>query len=107
MLRVEGSCCWTVHAKKKYKGFKTFLLNQGEFSLSSKLMRSISKTECQKMPSLYLASSGGILALITVISLVLFIKYQKRKKCKDGVKDFGEGEVMFKMAADEGDNESA
>ena len=70
-------------------------------------MRSISKTECEKMPSLYLASGGGILALITVFSLVLFIKYQKRKKCKDDVKDFEEGEVMFTMTVDEDDIESA
>jgi len=93
VLRVEGSCCWTVHARKKYKGFKTFLLNQGEFKISSKLVRSISKTDCETMPSLYMASCGGI--FIMIISSVLLSKYQKRVKCKDDMKDFENRDEML------------
>jgi len=60
VMRVEGNCCWTVHARKKFKGFKTFVRSQGEMNLPSKRLRSISRTECStiSMPRMYRAGGG-------------------------------------------------
>jgi len=86
VMRVEGNCCWTVHARKKFKGFKTFVRSQGEMNLSSKRLRSISKTECStiSLPRIYMAGSGwvGVIGVVVlgIILAILSVKYKFGKK---------------------------
>merc|ERR1712123_311557 len=68
LARVEGNCCWTVHARKKFRGFKTFVHSQGELNLSSRLLRSIARTDCSSMPRIYVAGSGWVAVVVVGVA---------------------------------------
>jgi hypothetical protein len=100
LMRVEGNCCWTIHARRKFKvsslcfnfhisyfyfsilqGFKTFVQSQGELNLPSKLIRSIASTECSKMPQMHFAGVGWVAVVVVGVAVLLlstvFITYKK------------------------------
>ena len=102
-LRVEGSCCWIAHARKRFKvsiyllviiglnkslintpfqGFKTFLSHQGEHNVPSKLFRSLSKTECHLLPVLKLGSCGWLAGLGLLLVLIITAVFKKKKEKK-------------------------
>merc|ERR1711915_326448 len=81
-IQIEGNCCWTLHAKKRFKGFKTFLAKQGDHKIPSKLIRSVSRTECHLIPSLPLGGLGwpGVGLLVILVGVVFLVKERLMKK---------------------------
>eukprot|EP00092_Neocalanus_flemingeri_P006701 GFUD01007237.1.p1 GENE.GFUD01007237.1~~GFUD01007237.1.p1 ORF type:complete len:166 (+),score=34.25 GFUD01007237.1:141-638(+) len=87
LVRVEGNCCWTVHSRKKFKGFKTFVRSQGELKLSRKLIRSIASTDCSNLPQLYIAGGGwmvvGVVVLVALLLSAVFLSLKRKKTVKN------------------------
>ena len=62
------------------QGFKTFVRSQGELKVSGKRLRSVSRTDCSKMPRIFVAG-GGYLAFVMVGTLGIIISlYAVRKR---------------------------